>query len=201
MKKSERVYREILYRVLEKKENFFKQSSLAKICKTSTGNVHKALKPLEKMNSIEKKPMGFYVINPKKILLYWASIRNLEKDIVYQTRVNQRVEEIEKELPPVLFTAYSGYKFRFDSTPSDYSEVWVYGERNLIMERFPPKPGRPNLFILKPDPHLQSFRKVPIAQLFVDLWNLNTWYADEFLKALEKKIMEGVRWSSGMILQ
>ncbi|RLJ04056.1 MAG: hypothetical protein DRP18_05220 [Candidatus Aenigmatarchaeota archaeon] len=188
MKKSERIYREILYGVLERKENFFKQFSLAKICKTSIGNVHKALKPLEKMNSIEKKPMGFSVINPKKILLYWASIRNLERDIVYQTRVNQRVEEIEKELPPVLFTAYSGYKFRFDSAPSDYSEVWVYGDEKLIRDRFPPKSGKPNLFVLKTDPHLQSFRKIPLAQLFVDLWNLNTWYAEEFLKALERRL-------------
>lgn len=193
MKKSEWVYREILFRNLEKGERFFKQSSLASVCGTSTGNVHEALKPLERMNCIEKKPMGFAVINPKKILLYWASIRNLERDIIYQTHVKEGINEIEKEMPPVLFTAYSGYKLTFKSTPSDYSEVIVYGEREGIEERFPRYPGKSNIIVLRGDPHLEAFRQAPAAQIFVDLWNLNTWYSDEFVKALDKRIGRMIR--------
>jgi DNA-binding transcriptional MocR family regulator len=188
MKKNEWVYREILFRALERGERFFSQKSLASRCQTSIGNVHEALRPLEQMNCIEKKPMGFTVINPKKILLYWASTRNLERDVVYSTRADKGVNEIEKALPPVIFTAYSGYRFRFGSAPSDYSEVLVYGDRERIEERFPQSQGKPNLIVLKTDPHIETFKKAPVAQLFVDLWNLNTWYADEFVKALEKRI-------------
>lgn len=188
MLKKEWIYREILYQVLEKKNNFIKQNYLSKRCGVSIGNVHKSIRPLENMNAIEKKPQGFLVINPKKILLFWASMRNLRKDVIYETRIEKPVEEIEKNLPSVLFTAYSGYKFIFDSTPSDYSEVLVYGNIKEIKERFPIRRGKPNLVVLKTDSHLKKFKAVPLGQLFVDLWNLNMWYAEEFLRALEKKI-------------
>ncbi len=188
MKKIEWVYREILYEVMEEGKRFLKQSSLSKICGVSIGNVNKALKPLENMNCVEKKPQGFVVIQPEKILVYWASLRNLQRDIVFETHVNKSVNEIEKELPPVLFTAYSAYKFRFKHVPSDYSEVIVYGDLEKIRERFGVGRGVPNLIVLKPDPHLLRFKRIPLAQLFVDLWNLNTWYANDFLKALEGKI-------------
>jgi hypothetical protein len=188
MRKKEWVYREILYQVLEKRVHFFKQKNLAEICGVSIGNVNKSLDPLEKMNCIEKKPRGFHVIDPKKMLLYWASIRNLDKDIVYETRNNKPVDETEKELPPVIFTAYSGYKFLFKSIPADYSEVWVYGGGEAVEDRFKQAHGRPNIFVLKMDEHLKKFREIPLAQLFVDLWNINTWYANDFLKKLETEI-------------
>ena len=187
-KKMEWVYREILFQVLEKGQGFLSQSSISRRCGVSIGNVNKALKPLESMNCIEKKPRGFLVLNPKKILLYWASVRNLQKDIVYQTRSENPVEEIEKEMPPVIFTAYSGFRFRFREIPAEYSEVLVYSEKERIMARFPPTRGTPNITVLKPDSHLKKFRQAPVGQLFVDLWNLNTWYANDFITVLEERI-------------
>lgn len=192
-KKMEWVYREILFQVLEKKQAFLSQSNISKRCAVSIGNVNKALAPLEAMNCIEKKPRGFRVLNPKKILLYWASIRNLQKDIIYQTRAEKPVEEIEKEMPPLLFTAYSGFRFRFRRIPSEYSEVLVYSEKKGVGERFPPRGGIPNITVLKPDSHLKKFRQVPIGQLFADLWNLNTWYANDFITELEKRIAKTLR--------
>ncbi len=188
MKKKEWVYREILHRILEKRQNFFSQKDIAETCMVSTGNVNKSLEPLESMNCIEKRPFGFSVIDAKKMLLYWASIRNLKKDVIYQTFAGKSIEEIENELPECSFTAYSGYKFEFGKIPSDYSEVLVYADKKLIEERFPQKRGKSNLIVLKPDKHLLKFKKIPVAQLFVDLWNLNTWYANEFLKTLEVHI-------------
>jgi DNA-binding transcriptional MocR family regulator len=188
MKKNEWIYREILYRVIEKGERFFTQKALSERCGVSIGNVNKSLSVLEKMNAIEKKPRGFSVINWKKILLYWASSRNLEKDIVYQTRADENVTGIEKSLPQVLFTAYSGYKFAFGAVPADYSEVVVYGDEEKIMERFGKKEGKPNLIVLKMDAHLRKFRKPSLTQIYVDLWNLGTWYAEDFLKELEKRL-------------
>lgn len=189
-KKMEWVYREILFQVLEKRQNFLSQSSISKRCSVSIGNVNKALKPLEAMNCIEKKPRGFRVLNPKKILLYWASVKNLQRDVIYQTRAEKPVEEIENEMPSVLFTAYSGFRFRFKRIPSEYSEILVYSTKEKIKERFFPTTGSPNIIVLRPDVHLKKFKQVPIGQLFVDLWNLNTWYADDFVRAMERKIDE-----------
>jgi DNA-binding transcriptional regulator YhcF (GntR family) len=125
MKKNEWVYREILHGFIENGERFFTQRALSVRCGVSIGNVNKCLSPLEKMNAIEKKPKGFIAINWKKLLLYWASSRNLEKDVTYSTRVDMGVDEIERSLPKVMFTAYSGYKLVFKTVPADYSEVVV----------------------------------------------------------------------------
>ncbi|MCJ7816561.1 MAG: hypothetical protein MUP55_01765 [Candidatus Aenigmarchaeota archaeon] len=193
MKKNEWVYREILYGFIEKGERFFTQKALSGRCGVSIGNVNKSLSPLEKMNAIEKKPRGFIVINWKKLLLYWASNRNLERDIVYQTRVGKSVNEIEKGIPPAMFTAYSGYKFVFGIVPADYSEVVVYGDATEIRERFPERKGVPNLIVLKTDPHMEKFKRVPLAQIYVDLWNLGTWYAEDFIKELDRRFGEIMR--------
>ena len=196
MKKKEWVYREILYGIMEKGDTFFTQKSISEKCKVSIGNVNKAVYPLEKMNAIEKKTRGFSVISCRKILLYWASIRKLEKDIIYQTMAGRSAIEIEKALPQVMFTAYSGYKLAFKAVPADYSEVVVYGDEKKIKERFRKKEGKPNLIVLKTDPHLKKFRRVPLAQIYVDLWNLGTWYAEDFLKELDKR-MEGMAGKGG----
>ena len=53
-----------------------------------------------------------------------------------------------------------------------------------------------NLVVMKPDgelarridSHSLSHSSVSLPQLYVDLWNSNTWYAYEFLKKLEKRI-------------
>lgn len=188
MKKNEWVYREILYGFMEKKERLFTQKALSEKCGVSLGNVNKAVFPLEKINAIEKKPRGFAVINLKKLLLYWASARKLEGDVIYRTRVERSVPEIEKSLPNVMFTAYTGYKIAFGSVPSDYSEVVVYGDPGAVKERFLPRKGRANLILLKSDSHLKKFKRAPLAQIYVDLWNLGTWYAEDFLKEIEKRI-------------
>lgn len=185
-KKMEWVYREILFQILERERDFLSQSGISKRCGVSIGNVNKAIKPLGAMNCIEKKPRGFRVLNPKKILLYWASVRNLQRDIIYQTRAHMSVEDVEKEMPPVLFTAYSGFRFRYKRIPAEYSEVLVYSEMKKVMERFPQRKGIPNVIVLKSDSHLKKFKQIPIAQLFVDMWNLDTWYANDFVTGLER---------------
>jgi len=192
--KKERVYREILYGVFERKNRFFKQLELKEACKLSLSTVNYALKPLEQMNAIEKKRFGFSVLDPKKILLYWASIRRLERDIVYQTYVDDSVEKIESEVPAnTVFTAYSAFKFRFKKIPSDYSEVVVYGVARDFERRFGKARTqlKPNLIVLNLDEHLVKFKIAPIAQIFVDLWNLKSWYARDFLKEMER-IIDGI---------
>ena len=189
--KKEWVYREILYGVIEKNIKTFKQIELSKACKISLSTVNYALEPLERMNAIEKKRFGFVVLDPKKILVYWASTRRLEKDIVYQTYLNKSVEKIESEVPAnCVFTAYSAFKFKFKKIPSEYGEVVVYGKREDFERRFGKESLKlkPNLIVLDLDEHLLKFKIAPTAQIYVDLWNLKSWYAKDFLKKMEEMI-------------
>lgn len=194
-KKSEQVYRELLYRFVEKKENRFTQLALAKKLGVSTSTINNALKPVARMGAVEIKKMSFRIVDYKKILFYWASMRNLEKDILYSTRAETSVSEIEKGMPPeVVYTCYSAYKFRFEDVAADYSEVYIYAGEDMLNElkrRFPQRKDPANLFILRLDNALKAASEnslAPLGQVFVDLWNLKTWYAGNFANALGKKI-------------
>ena len=135
MKKKELVYREILYEVIEKKTRTMTQAELSRKLKISLSTVNNAIKPLVKMNALYIEKRCFKIIDPKKILYYWASVRNIEKDIIYKTRAEKQVKQIESEMPShIIFTAYSGYKFKFKDVPADYSEVYVYADEETKKE-------------------------------------------------------------------
>jgi predicted transcriptional regulator len=189
MLKKEFVYREILYQSLENKNRKLTQLELSKNFGISLSTVNNAIRPLKEMNSIQVNLKNFIVTDPKKILYYWASIRNMNKDIIYKTRVKMSVKKIEANMPDnIVFASYSAYKFRFKDVPSDYSEVYVYGDESL-KKRFHVSKNTPNLFVLKKDKFIENYGKLSnIANMFVDLWNLKEWYARDFLRALEVKI-------------
>lgn len=192
MLKVEFVYRELLFQAIERKKLSFTQKELAERLGMSLSNVSHALKPLKRMNAVSVKPQGFSIVNAKKILYYWASIRELQEDMAYNTRAEMPVKEMEKNMPAdAIFTAYSGYRLKFREAPADYGEVYVYAlGLDEIRKRFPEREKNPNLFVLKKDELMESYGKTAsIAQLFVDLWNLPEWYASDFIKALEARII------------
>ena len=192
MKRIEEVYREILFQGIEKKNKMMTQSYLATTLNISLSIINLALKPLRKMNAVVVKQRNFNIIDVRKILYYWASIRNIEKDIIYKTRVNKPVKQIESEMPHnIIYGAYSAYKFKFSDVPADYSEVYVYSDKiEEIKERFPNNNMVPNLFVLKKD---QNMKEMTLALMFVDFWNLKEWYAKDFLEALEKRIFNEIK--------
>lgn len=191
MRKIEFVYRELLFQAIEKKNHSLTQKGLGEELNVSLSNVNHSLKPLRRMKAVKVNPRNFSIVNPKKILFYWASIRKFQSEIAYTARVESPVQEMEKRMPAdVVFTAYTGYKFRFKETPADYSEVYVYcSDLKGLKNRFSLENGNPNLFVLKKDPLMERYGKTAcIGQMFVDLWNLPEWYAADFLKALEGRI-------------
>jgi len=195
MKKTEIIYREILFDAIESKKNRFTQLELSKKLNVSLSTVNNALKPLDKIGGISIEKRFFSIRDLEKILIFWATKRNLDKDIIYKTNVNLPIQDIEKNLPSkIIYTAYSAYKFKFNDVPADYSEVIVYADdAEDIQKRFPLKKGHANLIVLKKDKEIDGLAKdntAPSAQVYVDLWNLGTWYAKEFLKALEQRILK-----------
>lgn len=194
MKKIESVYREILYRAIEKQEFQLTQSELSKKLDLSLSVVNLAVKKLESIGAIKIMQRSFKVIDIKKILYFWASIRNLKRDIIFKARINMPIRDIERNLPNIIFSSYTAYKLRFKDVPADYSEVYAYAddkELEIIKKRFPDKKDneeKSNLFILKKDKVLNSYKTIPISQIFVDLWNLKEWYAKDFIISMEKNL-------------
>ena len=189
MLKKEIIWREILYQALEKKQFKFTQKQIAQKFRFSLSTVFNALKIPRASGAIKVSSRFFSIIDTQKFLSIWGTHRNLNKDIIYQTRVDLPIKEIEGELPAdVIPTAYTAYRLKFQDAPADYDKVYIYA-KNLeqINKRFPLKKGAPNLIILKTDNFLANYGSLPpLAQIYVDLWNLTEWYARDFLNSLEK---------------
>lgn len=197
MKRYELVFREILYRVIEGNEHRFTQSELSKKLGISLSIVNSAVKRFETIGAVKVSQRSFRIIELKKAIYYWASVRNLAKDIVFSANVKMPVRELERNMPSgAIFTAYSAYKLRFNDVPADYSEVYAYANEKEIGEikkRFKTAiigAGAHNLFVLKKDELLGIYENIPLIQVFADLWNLKEWYASEFVNTLEKRILE-----------
>lgn len=196
MKKFGRVLREILYRAYERNEFFMSQKSLAQTCGLSMDTVNRLVSKLDQFRSIEKKPLGFRVVEPKKVLSYWAAIRKLTQDVSYSTYSPDSVAEIEGDMPAgSIFTAFSGYRLRFGETPTHYDDVYVYADADEVKKRFPEsKAERRNIFVLPKDPHIEKTSKkgtAALAQLYVDLWQIGGSPADRFILELDKKLEAG----------
>ena len=190
--KRETVYREILYDVIERKRRVITQREVSKRCSVSVGLVSFALRPLRRMGSIVVSRRNFIVQDPWKILMYWCSIRNLQRYIIYSNFLRMNVQQIEASLPhDSIPTAYTAYRELFKDTPADYSEVYVYGKEQDFINIFGKEnSNRANLFVLRTDDHLISIGKPTLAQIYVDLWNIGTWYARRFLTSLEARIKD-----------
>ncbi|MEM4359232.1 MAG: helix-turn-helix domain-containing protein [Candidatus Bilamarchaeaceae archaeon] len=194
LKKKEVVYRYILTEALERKQLSFTQLSLSRMFGISLSTVSNALKPLEKIGAIEKRTRSFNIIDIRKALSFWATARNMAKDIVYSARSDLPVQKIEAGMPAeVVFTAYSGYRFLYNEAPADYGEIYVYADKKAlegIKERFPETKGPPNVFVLEKDAFMPEGNIAPIPQIYVDLWNLKEWYARDYLVALERRLFK-----------
>lgn len=209
MNKRGMVYRSIAEKVLVNRREKIVERGIAKELSISPDTVSNAIAPLKRIGIVKMYRRHFEVIAFKKLLLYWAVNRKFEKDVVYETYVPIKgPKEIENYMPDeIAFTNFSGYCKNFRNDAADYSEVHVYAAGralNEIRKRFP-KTGNPpqggrynNLVVLKPDRvleekmerHALMHSSVSLPQLYVDLWNNDSWIAYEFLKKLEEKIDE-----------
>lgn len=199
MNKRETVFRAIACGHIEGKRSFT-QLALSRELGTSLSTINGAVTDLENINAVRVKPRSFEVMALDRLLMYWATHRNLKKDIVYQTRVSAPVKDIEKSMPDgVAFTGYTAYRFLFKETPADYSEVYLYATETGLKEikrRFETSDKIPNLIVLRCDGNMEKAieghtlkgSSVCAAQLFVDLWNMNQWYAKDFVDALSKRL-------------
>lgn len=194
MKKKEILWREILHQAVENKKLEFTQKELAEKFSISTSTVFNALKIPRVSGAVEVSGRNFVVRDIEKFLYLWATQRNVNREIIYETHFPAEPKKTEGFMPAgVVFAGYSAYAQKYQDAPADYDKVYVYADPKLLEEikkRFPKKKGYVNLFALKVDPELSKFGTMtPDVQTFVDLWNFKDWYAKEFLRALKEKML------------
>ncbi len=186
MLKIEYVWRELLDRVIEKKNPDFTITELAKKYSLSTSIVNHALIPLRDLNIVKINKTSSKVIDWEKLLFFWATRRNIKRDIIYSTFSPSAVFGREGLMPlKVIPTGFTAFRYLLSKTPADYDHVYFYSDKiEKIIKRFPKSKRPPNIFILKPDRYLLKNKKIGLAQLFVDLWNMSEWYAKDFQEAV-----------------
>ena len=194
MKKIETLWHHILYEALTHKTFKFTQQELAGEFGYSLSTVHHALVVPTAIGAIRKETKFFVLANFMKLLLYWASVRNLKRSIIYQTSSPLSVTEREGLVPPTaVFACYSAGRRILGEPPADYDEVYFYDDPSSLPEihrRFPPVASRrPNVVVLSTDGQLRHYGGVTTTpQTYVDIWNLSDWYSTDFTRALEEKI-------------
>lgn len=193
MKKIETIWHHIIWSVLEKGVFKFTQKEITEHFGYSSSTVNLAVKQLSLVGAIDLGSKFFVVKDAKKILLYWATHRNIQKNIIYETYVDQPIQEIEGLLPAeVIFGGYTAVKYILKEPPSDYSRIYFYINEEKIEEvkkRFPKINNSSNVIVLKAYPKQSIYGKsTSLPQTFVDIWNMNDWYAKDFLEGLERKI-------------
>jgi hypothetical protein len=194
MKKIETIWHHLLFCALEERKFRYTQKELAEQFHYSLSTVNHALEGPTQIGAIRKEAKFFVVEHFQKLLYFWASLRNLSSDILYQTHFAASVTEIEGLLPANSFYAcYSAARKILGEPPADYSTVHCYiheKELDLFKARFPLHPTQPpNVFALKAPPTMAKYGPVTtLPQTFVDIWNLKDWYGQEFIKRLEEKI-------------
>lgn len=191
MLKKELIWREIADKAIVAKVFEFQQQNLAKTLSISVSTVFNALRGLREIGAVKVGGRSFTVTDLEKLLTFWATHRELQRDVIYGTHVSGSVREIESSMPPgVVFGAYTAYRVRFKDVPADYDKVYVYNSDKADVEkRFPKSSGYENLFVLQADPFLMHHGPTTsAAQIYVDLWNLKEWYAADFLNALKKRL-------------
>lgn len=202
MLKIEYIWRELLDRVIEKNNPNFTITDLAKKFSLSTSVVNHALIPLRELNIVRVNKISSRVIDWERLLFFWATRRNVKKDITYTSFINLPVYDREAYMPSgVIPTAYTAFRLKFQKIPADYENVYFYSvDVEKIIRRFlahqptiKAKKSFPNIFILKPDPYLIKSKKISISQLFADLWNLPEWYAHDFQEAVLVEIRKRLK--------
>lgn len=198
MKKIETIWHHLLYSALTEANFKFTQQDLAKSFGYSLSTIHHALIIPSQIGAIRKESKYFVLQDFQKLLYYWASVRNLAKDILYSTYYDGSVAQLETLMPPfAIYAAYSSAKKLLGEAPADYSKVYVYvnpQDLEQFKTRFNPvdkkAKTKPNtIFALSAPKTLSKYGQITsLPQTFVDIWNLKDWYGKDFTHALEDKM-------------
>ena len=195
--KSETIWQLILESALNKKGYQFTQQAIARSLGYSLSTVNHAIDSPTRMGALKKSGRFFTLVDFKKLLYYWASRRQLSRDLIYQTYSPLTIWEREGLVPPTATLAgYSAARYWLKEAAADYDKLYFYlTEKDLIEaeKRYLPTAKKlpANTFVLKKAEYFRNKGSLTsLTQTFVDVWNLGDWYSRDFVVALETKINE-----------
>lgn len=195
MSRTEMVWRHLLVAALDEENRRTSLTELARELNLPASTVHRALERPRSIGVVRGSAAGLRVLDPRRLQLLWAGVRDLSRDCVYATRVSRSISEIESRLPPASIpTAFTAFVHREGrNVVADYDQVVVYGDGAELRRLYPPARGQSNLLVLEPDPLLHRYGQVaPRCQVYADLFNLPGWQAQRFLEALDHKLLSDV---------
>ena len=193
--RTEMVWRHLLVAALDRDIRRSSLTQLSADLGLPLSTIHKSLERPRAIGAVRGSASGLRVLDPKRLQLMWAALRDLNGDIVYATRVSMSMSEIEARLPvsaiPTAYTAFVKHERR--NLVAEYEQVVVYADGNEVRRVFPPRRGHANLLVLEPDPLLSRYGRVaPRCQVYADLFNLPTWQAQRFLEACDRELLSDV---------
>ena len=115
-------------RLLPKNQNLNSpKRSLAEKFGFSTSTVNHAFQNPPQYGAIRIESKFFVLTDFRKLLYYWASVRNLEKDIIYKTHYDASVQEIEGLVPfRSHFCLLHAGRIILKDVPLEYAKVYTY---------------------------------------------------------------------------
>lgn len=194
--KTEQVWRHLLVGSLERgRFRYPSVTAVARDLDLGGSTVHRALqRPLEMGAVRVRSGRGLRVIDPYRLLFLWAGHRNLRADVVSERTVSLPAPEVEQLLPGARFVlggfgavvARQGGNFI-----AAYDRVVCYGDPADLPTALGEAPiGETTVVVLQPDRLLHRYGRVtPLAQAYVDLFNLPGWPAARFVSALTSEII------------
>jgi len=201
LKKTERVYREIVLNSLGGRDTVL-QRDLASRCGVSIGLVNKVVRKLELARSLEATPRGVRILSPARVLNLWAAQRLISQDIVDSFRFDPISKLATELMPSFIVTGCHAWSILQRSRPAEYSDIYFYTgarrEYSSWRARRRIRKTNPNVFALKhDDPHLlQTSSKglAPVPQIYVDIYSAGGPWAAPFLKDIAEKFPSLGMW-------
>ncbi len=196
MKKIETIWHHLLWEALERQQFEHTQQQLAGEFGYSLSTIHHAVTKVAAIGAVRIGSKSFVVANAKKLLYFWASVRNLEAYIRYRTYYDGPMFKAQGELPAGgLYGGYTAAKHLLGAAPADYDKLYYYcQDLEDFKRRFPENHRYPdNIFVLTM-PGIPAYADrypggtTSLPHTFVDIWNMTDWFAADFITALEEKI-------------
>lgn len=193
MKKIETIWHYLLFQAIEKQEFKHTQAGIAEQFHYSTSTINLALTKPTAIGAVRKSGKFFVLADPEKLLYLWATIRNPNRDILYQTTSVLPITELEGLAPAgSLYGGYSAARHLLGEPPADYTTLYLYVPTTLLPQlqvRYPTsKLGSSHIVALAMPPYSPTPNHTSLPHTFVDLWNSPDWYAHDFTTALKEKI-------------
>lgn len=196
MKKIETIWHHLLWQALTNKKFSHTQQELAREFGYSLSTIHLAVTKAASIGAVRIGSKSFAVENAKKLLYYWASLRNLGNCVRYSTYYQGPILKAQGELPAGgIYGGYTAAKYILGTAPADYDKIYYYCQDiENFKTRFPENHKYPdNIFVLTLPDIREYISKYPggvtsLPHTFVDIWNMADWFAADFIKSLEEKI-------------